>query len=127
MFLVGRAVLESYGISVAGLGDTDVQRWCSAWASLHHWFPIFGVALGIMLRSTAGAITAVMGMVWLPQVFGELLPAGPQKLLRLAPQSGADSLTVAHFAESPLYSDPAVGAGIVAVWLVPSSAPRTSC
>ncbi|MDP2326526.1 MAG: hypothetical protein Q8M79_00385 [Dehalococcoidia bacterium] len=32
--------------------------------------------------------------------------------------SGADSLTVAHFAESPLYSDAVVGAGIVAVWLM---------
>lgn len=118
MFLVGRAVLESYGVSMAGLGDTDVQRLVLGLGVATPLFPIFGLSLGIMLRSSAGAITAVMGMLWLPQIFGELLPAGPQKLLRLAPQSGADSLTVAHFAESPLYSDPAMGVGIVAVWLV---------
>lgn len=117
MFLVGQAVLESYGIPIAGLGDTDVQRLVLGLGVATPLFPIFGVALGVILRSTAGAITAVMGMLWLPQVFGELLPSGPQKLLSFAPQSGADSLTVAHLAESPLYSDPAAGVVIVVVWL----------
>ncbi|TAJ20094.1 MAG: hypothetical protein EPO65_04820 [Dehalococcoidia bacterium] len=117
MFLVGQAVLESYGISVAGLGDADVQRLVIGLGVATPLFPVVGIALGVILRSTAGAITAVMGMLWLPQIFVELLPSGPQALLRLAPQSGADSLTVAHLAESPLYSDPAVGAAIVAVWL----------
>jgi len=118
MFLVGRAVLESYGISIASLGDTDVQRLVIGLGVATPLFPVFGVALGIILRSTAGAITAAMGLLWLPQVFGELLPSGPQKVLSLAPQFGADSLTVAHFAESPLYSDPTAGALIVVVWLV---------
>ncbi len=118
MFLVGQAVLESYGIPMGGLGDSGVQRLVLGLGVATPLFPVFGVALGVILRSTAGAITAVMGMLWLPQVFGELLPAGPQKLFRFAPQSGADSLTVAHFAESPLYSDPALGVAIVVVWLV---------
>ncbi len=118
MFLVGRAVLDSYGVSMAGLGDPDVQRLVIGLGVATPLFPIFGVALGVILRSTAGAITAVMGMLWLPQVFVELLPAGPQKLLSLTPQSGADSLTVAHYAESPLYSDPATGVVIMVVWLV---------
>ena len=118
MFLIGRAVLESYGIPIAGLGDTDVQRLVIGLGVATPLFPVFGVALGIILRSTAGAITAAMGLLWLPQVFGELLPSGPQKVLSLAPQFGADSLTVAHFAESPLYSDPTAGALIVVVWLV---------
>lgn len=117
MFLVGRAILDSYGISIPGLGDSDVQRLVLGLGVATPLFPIIGVALGVILRSTAGAITAVMGTLWLPQLFGELLRTRAEKLLSLAPQSGADSLTVAHYAESPLYSDPAVGVFIVAVWL----------
>ena len=119
MFLVGQAVLAAYGIPVADLGDADARRLVFGLGAATPLFPIIGFALGIIFRSTAAAITAVMGMLWLPQVFGEVLPewAG-EHVLSLFPQSGADSISVAHLAESPTYSDPAVGAVIVVAWLV---------
>ena len=119
MFLVGQAVLGAYGVPVTDLGDPNAQRLVFGLGAATALFPVLGLALAVALRSTAGAITAVLGLLWLPQVFGELLPewAG-EHVLRLFAQSGADSMTVAHLAESPIYSDPAVGAAIVVVWLV---------
>jgi ABC-type transport system involved in multi-copper enzyme maturation permease subunit len=119
MFLVGQATLGAYGIPQASLGDADAQRLVIGLGAATPLFPILGFALGVILRSTAGAITAALGLLWLPQVFGEVLPAWPQEhILSLTPQSGADSMTVSHLAESALYSAPATGAVIVAVWLV---------
>lgn len=119
MFLVGAAVLEAYGIPVVSLADPDAQRFVFGIGAAMPLFPVLGLALGVVLRSTAGAITAVLGLLWLPQVFGELLPEWTaEHVLSLAPQSGADSITVAHLADSPIYSDPALGAVIVVAWLV---------
>ncbi|MDA1009959.1 MAG: ABC transporter permease, partial [Chloroflexi bacterium] len=73
----------------------------------------------VILRSTAGGITTVLGVLWLPEIFGALLPTWWQEnVLSLLPGSAVDSVTIAHIADSPRYSDPAVGAAIVVVWLV---------
>jgi ABC-2 type transport system permease protein len=118
MFLVGQAVLGAYDIPVVGLGDADAQRLVFGLGAVTPLFPILGLALGVMLRSTAGAITTILGMMWLPQVLGGLLPTWPQEhILSLLPGLAADSFTVAHIAESAMYSDPTLGAGVVAAWL----------
>ena len=119
MFLAGSAVLSSYGIEVPGLGDADAQRFVFGLAVATPMFPVLGTALGVILRSTAGAITAVLGLLWLPQVFGELLPTWPQEhVMSLFPQSAADSLTGGHLVENPIYPDPLVAAVTIAVWMV---------
>ena len=49
-------------------------------------FPLIGLALGFLLRSTAGAITAVLAIIWLPDMFGGLLPMWwPENVLSLLP------------------------------------------
>lgn len=119
MFLAGAAVLSSYGIPVPGLGDRDVQRFVLGLAVATPMFPVFGAALGSILRSTPGAITAVLGLLWLPQVFAELVPSWPQEhVFNLFPQSAADSLTGGHLVTNPIYSTAPVATVIVAVWLV---------
>lgn len=118
MFLVGQAVAEAYGMPAAGLGDADALRLVLGLGAVTPLFPIVGFALGVILRSTAGAITTVLGMLWLPIIFGGLLPSWWQEnVLSLLPGSAVDSLTIAHLAESPMYSDPALGVVIVAAWL----------
>jgi ABC-2 type transport system permease protein len=118
MFLVGQAILGAYGVPVGYLGNADAQRLVFGLGVATPLCPIIGFALGIILRSTAGAVTAVLGLLWLPQVFAEVLPAWPQEhILSLAPQAGADSLTVAHLADSGIYSEPVLGAIIVVAWL----------
>jgi ABC-2 type transport system permease protein len=118
MFLVGQAVLGAYGMPVADLGDADARRMVLGLGAVMPFFPIIGLALGVLLRSTAGAITAVLGILWLPQIFGELVPTWWQEnVISLLPASGLDSLTVSHIEPSPVFSDPAVGAAIAAAWL----------
>lgn len=118
MFLVGQAVAGAYGMPTAGLGDADARRLVIGLGAVTPLFPIVGLALGVILRSTAGAITTVLGMLWLPIIFGGLLPTWWQEhVLSLLPGSAVDSVTIAHLAESPMFSEPAIGAVIVVAWL----------
>ncbi|MGE0227616.1 MAG: ABC transporter permease subunit [Dehalococcoidia bacterium] len=119
MFLAGQAVLGSYGIPVADLGDADAQRFVFGLGLMSPLFPVLGAALGMILRSTPGAITASLGLLWLPQVFGEVLPSWPQEhLLNLFPQSAADSLTSGHLVDNPMYSGEAFAGVILLTWVV---------
>jgi ABC-type transport system involved in multi-copper enzyme maturation permease subunit len=119
MFLVGQAVLASYEVPVPSLGDTDALRLVLGLGAMMPFFALVGVALGVILRSTAAAITTVLGIVWLPQSVGVLLPTSWQEhVLSLLPGAAVDSVTVAHLAESPMYSEPVVGAVVATAWLV---------
>ena len=119
MFLVGQAVLGAYGMPVTNLGDADARRMVFGLGAVMPFFPIIGLALGVLLRSTAGAITAVLGFLWLPVIVGELLPLWWQEnVLSRLPGSALDSLTIAHIEASPTFSDPVVGAAIAGAWLV---------
>ena len=119
MFLVGQAILGAYGMPSTNLGDADVQRVVLGLGAVTPFFPIVGLALGVLLRSTAGAITAVLGLLWLPVIFGEILPTWWQKnVMSLLPGPAMDSFTIAHIEPSALNVDPVVGAVIAGAWLV---------
>ena len=118
MFLVGQAVLGAYGMPTTDLGDADARRMVLGLGAVMPFFPLIGLALGVLLRSTAGAITAVLGFIWLPVIFGATLPRWWQEnVLSLLPGAALDSLTIAHIEPSPTFSDPVVGAVIAGVWL----------
>ena len=119
MFLVGQAVLGAYGMPSTDLGDADARRMVLGLGAVMPFFPIVGLALGILLRSTAGAITAVLGLLWLPEVFGEFLPTWLQEnILSLLPSNAMDSVTLAHIEPSASNVDPVVGVVIAGAWLV---------
>ncbi len=118
MFLVGQAILGAYGMPTTDLGDPDAQRMVLGLGAVMPFFPLVGLAFGVLLRGTAGAITAVLGFLWLPVIFGELLPLWWQEhVLSLLPGAAMDSLTVAHIEPSPTFSDPVTGAVITGAWL----------
>ena len=75
--LFRHALVNSFGISGLATVLSVVIATLCAYAIARLEFGgkrfVLGVALGIILRSTAGAITVVLGLLWLPQVFGELL------------------------------------------------------
>jgi hypothetical protein len=57
-------------------------------------------------------------VLWLPVIFGGLLPEWWQEhVLSLLPGAAMDSFTIAHLSESPSYSEPVVGAAIAGAWL----------
>ena len=119
MFLVGQAILGAYGRPTTDLGNADVQRMVLGLGATMPFFPIIGLALGVLFRSTAGAITAILGFIWLPVIFGEFMPRWWQEnVLSLLPGAAMDSLTVAHIEPSPTFSDLLVGAAIAGAWLV---------
>src|SRR5918998_1333003 len=118
MFLVGQAVLGAYGMPTTDLGDADARRMVLGLGAVMPFFPLVGFALGVLFRSTAGAITAVLGFIWLPVIFGEFLPRWWQEhVLSLLPGAAMDSLTIAHIEPSPTFSDPLAGAIIAGAWL----------
>ncbi len=119
MFLVGQAILGAYGMPATDLGDADARRMVLGLGAVMPFFPLVGLALGVLLRSTAGAITAILGFIWLPVIFGEFLPRWWQEhVISLLPGSAVDSVTLGHIESSFSYSDPIVGAAIAGAWLV---------
>lgn len=119
MFYVGQAVLGAYDRPTASLSDGDAQRMVFGLGVAMAFFPLIGLALGIILRSSAGAITAVLGLLWLPQIFGAIVPMWWQEnILCYLPSNGIDSVTVGGIEHSPAFSDPTIGALIAAAWLV---------
>lgn len=119
MFLVGQMVFGAYGLPVTDLGDPDARRTVFGTAALMPVFPIIGLACGVLLRSTTGAITSVLALLWLPAFLVEFFPIWWRtNVFSLLPGSGVDSLTFSHIDNAPMYTaDPALGALIVLAWL----------
>ncbi|MFE2867894.1 ABC transporter permease subunit [Embleya sp. NPDC059259] len=46
---------------------------------------LFGLGLGTLLRHSAGAITALLGIILLPMIIGPMLPSGGDKLMQYSP------------------------------------------
>lgn len=119
MFLVGQAVLGSFDMPTTSLGNADAQRAVFGTGLGGPFFPLIGLALGFLLRSTAGALTAVLAIIWLPEIFGGLLPMWwRENVLSLLPGPAMDSVALGHIVESPMYGDAAVGALVAGAWLV---------
>ncbi len=117
-FFAGQAVLSTHaGVPTASLGDSDAQR-----AILATWlttpvFPLFGAALGAILRSTASAITATLAFVFVPGIFGGFLPDWWQKhLMAYLPGSAGDALQRTDH-NSLTYISPATAIVTLLVWL----------
>lgn len=119
MFLTGQAVYAAYDMPSTGLGDPDARRAILGLAIQTPLFPLIGLALGFLLRSTAAAVTAVLALIWLPEILGGLLPIwSRENILSRLPGPSIDSFTIGHLVDSPSYPDPAVGAATAVVWLV---------
>jgi ABC-2 type transport system permease protein len=119
MFLVGQAAYGAYGMPATPYGDPEAWRMVVGLGAVTPFFPVVGFALGILLRSTAGATTTVLGLLWLPVMIGEFLPPWWQEnIISLLPGTALDSFTIAHVVDSSVYLQPLVGATVAAAWLV---------
>ncbi len=122
------AVAGMFGISLAiyGANDlptpsiTDGALWRTALAvALLGWlFPVIGVALAFLLRSTAGAITATLALLFAPSMFGSLLPMWwRENVISLLPGPASDSLALRHLDDDPTYLPPALAALVLLAWV----------
>jgi ABC-2 type transport system permease protein len=118
MFLLARAILGSYGLETTGLGDPDALRAVLGSAALAPLFPVVGLALGIVLRSTAATIIAVLAVIFGPPFIGGVLPQSWQgDTLDYLPMSAADAISSGHLPNASAGLSPALAALVVAGWL----------
>jgi ABC-2 type transport system permease protein len=118
-FFAGQAVLGTFdGVPTAKLGDSDAQRAIvAAWLTTPL-FPLIGLCLGAILRSTASAITAVLAFIFVPGIFGELLPSSLQEnILAYLPGNASGSL-MREAKDSITYIEPPIAVATMIAWLV---------
>jgi len=120
MFFVAQSIFASFDMPSVSLMDDDVPRAILGTAMLSALFPLFGAALGFILRSTAGAITAVLALLWVPEIIGAFLPRWwRENVLSLLPGPAMDALTLSHILDSPTYLDSMpLAAAVVIAWMV---------
>lgn len=118
-FFVSQAVLGSYeGMPTVSLSDGDVQRAIVAAIITAPMFPFIGLCLGTILRSTAAAITATMGLMFVPSMFGGLLPRWWQEnILAYLPGNASDTLLQSR-TDYATYLEPGVAIAVILAWTV---------
>jgi ABC-2 type transport system permease protein len=118
MFLLTRAILGAYGIETTGLGDSDALRAVFGSAGLAPLFPVIGLALGIVLRSTAATIIAVFAVIFVPPFLGGVLPPSWQgDTLEYVPMAASDAISTGHLPDASAGLSPGLAALVVAGWL----------
>jgi ABC-type transport system involved in multi-copper enzyme maturation permease subunit len=117
MFVVVQWILARYGVKSAGFGDGDALRTVLATSVLSPVLPLFAVALGFVLRSTAGAITSVLGIIFVPAIVGAVLPQSWQDhVLIYLPGAASDALAFGHLPDAPHGLAPAPAALVLIAW-----------
>ncbi|MGC0419731.1 hypothetical protein [Embleya sp. AB8] len=96
-FLVGQAALSAKRAGVgAGLGDPHVLRALTGCGLLIGTVAMIGIALGSMLRSSAGAISALFGLVFAADSVGDMLSTWSEEPARWALNNIFTTLVQTH-------------------------------
>ena len=98
-FLVGQA---AYGDGAASLSDDGVPRMLVGTALYLSAIGLLGMALGWLVKSTAGAVSALFGLLFLLPVLGQLLPSswGPDVTRWLPGDAGSQVLQLTTSADA---------------------------
>jgi ABC-type transport system involved in multi-copper enzyme maturation permease subunit len=117
-FFIGQAVLSAYDTPTASFSDPDARRAViAAWLTSPLW-PLIGLAIAGILRSTASAITTVMSIIFVPSFFGALLPDVVQEyVLKYLPGNASDTLLMSSDTDSLTYMEPAMAVIVLVLWL----------
>lgn len=122
MFLAGQAIFGSYGLETASITDSDASRMVGVIALVSALTAtLIPFSIACLLRGTASAITASIGLYFLPAMTAPLLPSWIQEnVIRYLPVSATDSLSgvTAPGALTYLSQTPAII--VVVTWLVGS-------
>lgn len=117
-FLAGQALIGSGGLDTATLSDPGVLRAVIGAAAFLTGTALIGLALGTLLRSTAGAISALFGLFFIVPGLGViLLPQSVRfDVLQYLPSIAGTSFTSVSPDASLL--SPTVGGAVFAAWIV---------
>jgi ABC-2 type transport system permease protein len=117
MFLVAQAIFSGYDVKSAGLGDGDALRAVLATAFTSPIVPLFALSLGFMLRSTAGAITSVLGLIFVPAIVGAILPQSWQDhVLIYLPGAASDAIAFGQLPDAPHGLAPVPAVLVLLAW-----------
>lgn len=107
-FLAGNYFLDREGLGLA-IGDEGVLRTMFGGGLYLAMLAVFGLALGLLLRHTAGAVTVGLGLIFVAGNLVMLIPGTVGEwLTKLMPgNAGSTIATVEHF--NPMLLDPWVG------------------
>jgi ABC-2 type transport system permease protein len=87
-------VFGAFGMTTASFGDAATLRVVGVSTLLTPLFPLLGLTLALLVRTAAGAIAAVLALLFAPAVFGGLLPPWWQRhVIAYLPSPASDSVT----------------------------------
>ncbi len=116
-FGIGMAILAAGDGATVALTDTGVLRELLGMAGYITAIALIGLGLGVLLRSVAGSIGAlVAGVLLLPALAGGLLPESWDTILQYLPSSAAAAFTTVMAAGDSVLSAGA-GALVLTAWL----------
>jgi hypothetical protein len=116
-FAVGMGVLSAGDSATVALTDDGVLRSVLGMAGYLTAIGLIGLGLGVVLRSVAGAIGALVGgVLLLPALAGALLPASLDAVLQFLPSSAAAAFTTVQAAGDSVLGSTA-GALVLAAWV----------
>jgi ABC-2 type transport system permease protein len=104
VFLLGQALLADRNLPNAGLGDPDVLGAVVGGGLYLAAIAVLAVALGTIMRATAGALATLVGIVLLVPAFAGLFPSWLERLLDFWPTLGAGAVMAT--VPSPDYPHP---------------------
>ncbi|GHH27794.1 ABC transporter permease [Lentzea cavernae] len=118
VFFAGQAVMGGAGLPTARIGDAGVLAALVGSAVTMTGVAVIGLALGALLRNTAGAVSALVVLVFLaPGLGGLLLPVSWRDgVLKFLPSSAAEAFT--SVAPGPGLLTASSGAAVFAAWVV---------
>lgn len=116
-FLIGGAALSDEAIALS-LGDTGVLR-CLVGAGLYlSLVGVFGIALGVLVRNSAGGIAILAGVVLvLPGLTGMLPSSVRDTVGRFLPSAAGQSIITLHPTAGSMVS-PGIGIATLVAWAV---------
>lgn len=118
MIAASQAIFAAYDMETTGFTSGETWRTMALVVLFIPAYPLLGVVLGVVTRSTASAVTIVLALVFAPAMFGGLFPAWWQEnILSLFPGSVFDAVSIGHLTDSALYHSLSVAIPLSVAWI----------
>ena len=118
VFFLGMRVLSGAGAATVAWGDDGVARSVLGTAFYIAGLGIIGLAIGVLLRTTAASIGVVIGaVIFLPALASALLPESWDGVLKYLPSNSATAFTGGSQTGATLLT-PGTGLMVFTAWIV---------
>lgn len=118
VFFLGQAIIGTGTVPTASLGDAGVLRAVLGTAGYLTGIALLGLAIGTLLRSTAGSISTLVALIFLLPGLGQLLlpTRWSTHVLKYLPSNAGEAFTAVH--TSPDLLTPTTGLWVFLAWIV---------